>query len=36
MATSLIGYKHTDEVKYKMKKYYENEYNHPMFGKKHN
>lgn len=34
-ATSLLGYKHTNEAKLKMKKFYENKNNHPMFGKNH-
>lgn len=34
-ATSLTGYKHTDEAKLKMLKWYEDKSNHPMFGKTH-
>lgn len=34
-ATSLIGYKHTEEAKLKLKEYYENKLNHPMYGKTH-
>ncbi len=32
-ATSLEGYKHTDEAKLKMLKRYHNKSNHPMYGK---
>lgn len=35
-ATSLEGYKHTDEAKEKMVKRFENKMNHPLFGKHHN
>jgi group I intron endonuclease len=34
-ATSIEGYKHTDEAKLKMLKRYETKYNHPMYDKKH-
>ena len=34
-ATSLEGYKHTDEAKLKMLKRFENKSNHPMYGKTH-
>ena len=34
-ATSLSGYKHTEEGKLKMKNWYEDKHNHPMFGKTH-
>ena len=34
-ATSLSGYKHTEEAKLKMSKWYENKENHLMFGKTH-
>jgi group I intron endonuclease len=34
-ATSLTGYKHTDETKLKVLKRYETKSNHPMYGKKH-
>ena len=34
-ATSLSGYKHTDEAKLKMLKRFEDKSNHPMYGKKH-
>lgn len=34
-ATSLTGYKHTDEAKLKMLKWYEDKSNHPMYGKTH-
>ena len=34
-ATSLTGYKHTDEAKLKMLKRLEDKSNHPMYGKKH-
>nr|YP_010317390.1 hypothetical protein MRV96_mgp44 [Ciborinia camelliae]UNB14715.1 hypothetical protein [Ciborinia camelliae] len=34
-ATSSTGYKHTDEAKLKMLRWYENKSNHPMFGKTH-
>ncbi len=34
-ATSLSGYKHTDEAKLKMLKRFENKSNHPMYGKTH-
>jgi hypothetical protein len=32
-ATSLLGYKHTDQAISKMKKYYENKDNHPTLGR---
>ena len=35
-ATSLEGYKHTNEAKEKMVKRFENKLNHPFFGKHHN
>lgn len=35
-ATSLEGYKHTDEAKLKMLKRFDNKSNHPMYGKTHN
>lgn len=34
-ATSLLGYKHKRAGALKMKKFYENKNNHPMFGKNH-
>ena len=34
-ATSLLGYKHTEEARLKMIEYYKNKENHPMFGKTH-
>lgn len=34
-ATSLLGYKHTDEAKLKMLKRFEDKSNHPMYGKSH-
>jgi len=34
-ATSSLGYKHTEEAKLKMKEWYEDRNNHPMFGKTH-
>lgn len=34
-ATSLTGYKHTEEAKLKMKDWYKDKNNHPMFGKTH-
>lgn len=34
-ATSSLGYKHTEESRLKMVKYYEDKNNHPMFGKTH-
>ena len=34
-ATSLKGYKHTNEAKLKMLKRYESKCNHPMYGKTH-
>ena len=34
-ATSIEGYKHTDEAKLKMLKRFENKSNHPMYGKSH-
>lgn len=34
-ATSSLGYKHTEEARLKMKEYYKNKTNHPMFGKTH-
>lgn len=34
-ATSIAGYKHTDEAKLKMLKRYEDKSNHPMYGKRH-
>lgn len=34
-ATSLLGYKHTDEAKLKIYKFFENVNNHPMYGKTH-
>lgn len=34
-ATSLVGYKHTDEARLKMLKRFEDKFNHPMYGKKH-
>lgn len=35
IATSSVGYKHTDEAKLKMLKWYEDKSNHPMYGKTH-
>lgn len=35
IATSMLGYKHTEEAILKMKEYYKNKNNHPMFGKTH-
>lgn len=35
IATSMLGYKHTEEAILKMKKHYENKENHPMYGKNH-
>lgn len=35
-ATSLEGYKHTDEAKEKMVKRFENKMDHPFWGKHHN
>lgn len=34
-ATSMLGYKHTEEARLKMVEYYKDKNNHPMFGKKH-
>lgn len=34
-ATSIEGYKHTDQAKLKMLKRFENKSNHPMYGKTH-
>ena len=34
-ATSLAGYKHTEEAKLKMLNWYKNKHNHPMYGKTH-
>lgn len=34
-ATSLTGYKHTDEAKLKMLNRFKDKFNHPMYGKKH-
>lgn len=34
-ATSLEGYKHTNEAKLKMLKRFEDKSNHPMYGKQH-
>lgn len=34
-ATSMLGYKHTDEAKQKMIERFKDKNNHPMFGKKH-
>lgn len=34
-ATSLKGYKHTNEAKLKMLKISESKFNHPMYGKTH-
>lgn len=34
-ATSLSGYKHTEEAKLKMKDWYADKQNHPMLGKTH-
>ena len=34
-ATSIEGYKHTDEAKLKMLKRFENKSNHPRYGKSH-
>ena len=34
-ATSLEGYKHTNEAKLKMLKRFKNKSNHPMYGRKH-
>ena len=34
-ATSLIGYKHTDQAKLKMLKRFKDKSNHPMYGKTH-
>ena len=34
-ATSLEGYKHTDEAKLKMLKRFENKSNHPLYAKTH-
>ncbi len=31
----MLGYKHTEEAILKMKKYYEDKVNHPMYGKTH-
>lgn len=35
IATSMSGYKHTDEAKFKRLNRFENKANHPMFGKTH-
>lgn len=35
IATSSLGYKHTDEARLKMVEYYKDKSNHPMFGKTH-
>jgi group I intron endonuclease len=35
LATSSLGYKHTEEAKLKMIEYYKDKKNHPMFGKTH-
>jgi len=35
IATSSLGYKHTEESKLKMVEYYKDKENHPMFGKNH-
>lgn len=35
IATSMLGYKHTELAKSKMKKRFEIKENHPMYGKKH-
>ena len=34
-ATSMLGYKHTEEARRKMVEFFKNKNNHPMFGKKH-
>lgn len=34
-ATSLTGYKHTDQAKLKILKRYETKWNHPVCGKNH-
>jgi len=34
-ATNLSGYRHTEEAKLKMKDWYKNKNNHPMYGKTH-
>lgn len=34
-ATSMLGYKHTEEARAKMIEFYKNKKNHPMFGKTH-
>lgn len=34
-AASSIGYRHTEEAKLKMKEFYKDKNNHPMFGKNH-
>lgn len=35
IATSSLGYKHTEEARLKMVEYYKEKLNHPMFGKTH-
>lgn len=35
IATSSLGYKHTEEARLKMIEYYKDKNNHPMFGKTH-
>ena len=35
IATSSLGYKHTEEARLKMVDYYKDKNNHPMFGKTH-
>lgn len=34
-ATSLLGYRHTDEAIQKMTERFKDKNNHPMYGKKH-
>jgi len=35
IATSMLGYKHTEEARLKMVEFYKNKENHPMYGKTH-